>query len=98
MDKDGYPEQHELDKITNWHSDNWLDLMQYIKDRWTYAGYWRQRKHRKDDSRYKKAKIVYNVSTAGWSGNESIIRAMMNNRVFLDYVLGTIAKRWSLYI
>jgi hypothetical protein len=78
MDKDGYPEEHELQKINTWSHgfSEWHKMMEYIKDRWQYAdvGYWEEEKLA-DAIRYK-------ISTAGWSGNERIIDVMEDNRIF----------------
>lgn len=75
FDADGYPTAGMLSKIATWpggkHPD-WSDFFAYIKAAWAYAeaGYWKE----KDG--------VYELSTAGWSGNESIIDAMEKNFVF----------------
>lgn len=71
MDKDGYPEDHELKKIREWpYEDGWHDLLEYIQDRWRHPDYF----HRKGNT--------YWLSTAGWSGNESLIGALEQNRPF----------------
>lgn len=72
MDADGYPTSAELKKIQKWPHTDLEGLLKYVRERWAYAdmGYWRQTRHR------------YYVSTAGWSGNESIIGALEKNYVF----------------
>ena len=72
MDKDGYPDKHELKKITEWDYKDFQGLMDYVFDLWKYSncGYW------------KRGRIYYHISTGGWSGNEDIIRALMNNAMF----------------
>lgn len=72
MDKDGYPEEHELKKITEWEYRDFAGLMEYVEELWKYAdfGYW------------KKGRKYYYISTGGWSGNESIIGALMENTMF----------------
>jgi hypothetical protein len=72
MDKDGYPEDSELKIIREWDASDFHGLMAYIYDRWNYAdcGYWDQKKS------------VYRISTGGWSGNEEIIGAMMENHIW----------------
>lgn len=72
MDEDGYPEEDELKQIREW---NWKDssgLLGFVRERWTYAdcGYWSQ-----DGDKY-------SISTAGWSGNEDIMRALQANHGF----------------
>ena len=78
MDKDGYPEDSELDKIEKWDINSWeslFSLIEYIKDRWKYAnvGFFDMKG---------KTSFQLRLSTAGWSGNESIMRALQENLVF----------------
>jgi hypothetical protein len=72
MTPDGYPDDAELKKIAKWPLDDLEGLLEYVRQRWQYAdaGYWRQRGGK------------YWISTAGWSGNESIIGALEENYVF----------------
>jgi hypothetical protein len=72
MDDDGYPEEHELKAIREWPRTDLPGLLDYVRERWAYAdcGYFEQ------DGR------AYNISTAGWSGNEDIIGALQENRSF----------------
>jgi len=76
MDKDGYPEKRELKKIQNWDYNDFLGLMEYIEERWKHADYGYFRRGRK----------YFYLSTAGWSGNEDIVSALMKNTMF-----------WSVY-
>ena len=64
---DGYPSDVELVRIRTWPLEaGWHALMSYVHARWAYAeqGYWRQAGDR------------YDISTAGWSGNEAMIGAL----------------------
>lgn len=75
MDTDGYPTDQELARIRDWPIDNEGEigrLLTFVRELWRYAdaGYWRQRGR------------TYRISTAGWSGNESIIGALQGNRLF----------------
>ena len=72
MDINGYPDEEELKKIAEWDYRDFEGLMEYVKERWKYAdcGYW------------KKGRKYYHISTGGWSGNESIIGALMKNTMF----------------
>lgn len=72
MDSNGYPTNAELRKIQKWPHTDLHGLLEYVRERWAYAdaGYWRQRGGK------------YYVSTAGWSGNESLIGALEKNYVF----------------
>lgn len=72
MDSDGYPTASELKRIQKWPHTDFEELLKYVRRRWQYAdmGYWRQTQRR------------YYVSTAGWSGNESMIYALQKNPIF----------------
>ena len=72
MDTDGYPDEEELKLIEAWDWHDPLGLLEYIHERWQYAdsGYWSQ-----DGNKY-------NISTAGWSGNEDLIAALERNTYF----------------
>jgi len=72
MDADGYPTEKELQAIREWSWRDFAGLMEYLRERWAYAecGYWYQ-----DGN-------TYRLSTAGWSGNEDMIRALQENRIF----------------
>jgi hypothetical protein len=71
MDKDGYPEDHELEEITQFLG-NPKDWYEIIRPLWQFAdaGYFSV-----DDREF------YHLSTGGWSGNEDIVRAMRRNLV-----------------
>lgn len=72
MDKDGYPDEEELETIRTWKGDDLPGLMEYVHDLWKYAdcGYWYDKNGE------------HHISTGGWSGNENIINAMSRNYVW----------------
>lgn len=82
MDAEGYPELHELKAIKKWPYTNFLGLLDFIEERWAYAesGYFSKKWGK--DNLFKKPELVVNMSTAGWSGNESIIDSLLKNRMF----------------
>ena len=85
LDDDGYPSEHELTTIREWKIDNMGDceqLLTYVQFRWQYPEYFRIAKRRTRDWRSGPLRRTYFVSTAGWSGNESMIGAMEENVVF----------------
>ena len=87
LDQDGYPTDLALTLIeeANPFEKNPHDLMDFVKDLWQYADWgWSEKKKKNYDG--KKA-ILYSISTGGWSGNESIISALKNNKNFF----------WTLY-
>lgn len=76
-DEDGYPTEDALKAIAEWpHAFGFRELMRSILPCWRYAesGYWEKSTSGAVD--------VYELSTAGWSGNESIISALESNRIF----------------
>jgi hypothetical protein len=73
MDK--YPIEEELKKIEEWPMKDYRELLDFIHSIWEYAEWtWSEEKL--------KDAVEYNISTAGWSGNEDLIRAMQNNEMF----------------
>lgn len=75
LDKDGYPTEIALKLIQEWH---WTDIkgcFEFIKTIWAYPRYWREEVSEDGTT------ITYNISTTGWSGNESIIDALQKNEM-----------------
>ena len=73
LGEDGYPSEAELQRIREWPWEGgFRSLMDYVRRRWQYAehGYWTQRGDH------------FEISTGGWSGNESIIGALEANQMF----------------
>lgn len=72
-----YPEEDDLKLIREWDgAQGWHALMAFIKGIWNYAEWGWSEQHNED------GKLEYHISTAGWSGNEDIIAAMMENKLF----------------
>ncbi len=67
MDENGYPEEHELEKIRQWDAMDYYGLMEYVRERWYFDTYFRQ------------VGDTFYLSTAGWSGNEDIVAAIQGN-------------------
>lgn len=69
-----YPEETELQKIREWPYQDFDGLMDYISKLWHWPEYiWKEG-------------AEWHLSTGGWSGNEEILDAMIDNTVF-----------WALY-
>jgi hypothetical protein len=73
-DDDGYPTDEELYAIAQWTGDLfhgglhlWFDV---IRSSWHWP-----------DWGFKREGETYKIATGGWSGNESIIDAMMENTI-----------------
>lgn len=81
MDEDGYPTAEFLERITAFKpfDGDVFAFMASLRDEWAYAdsGYWKE----EDDPEepYLLDQRKYAISTAGWSGNESIIQALQEN-------------------
>ncbi len=72
MDLYGYPEDCELEKIRKWnYQDGFIPLMDYVRLIWHWDNYF-----------IRKNKFNFELHTGGWSGNESIIGALMDNKMF----------------
>lgn len=82
-DDDGYPTEEELEKVRTWDFKDPLGLLAYVKGMWAYPDYWREEPivdvHGLQGSG---AYSRFLISTAGWSGNESLIAAMEQNTMF----------------
>ena len=77
LDEDGYPTDDTLKKITEWdwkHTDKLFELLRKL---WAYNEYWTQTDNGEN--------ITYNISTMGWSGNESIIDALEENYIIWHF-------------
>lgn len=90
LDEDGYPTEAALEKIEKWdYKDGWIELMDFVCGLWLYSdfGYWSMEKGVTivDTPNYKVVTDVYNIFTAGWSGNESIIRSLEKNWMFWTF-------------
>jgi hypothetical protein len=81
LDEDGYPTDEALDEIKNWHYDKgWISLMEFVKSIWWASDWGWSEENTKDFSNGDE--ITYNISTGGWSGNESLISALQENQMF----------------
>ena len=84
LDKDGYPTDNVLFKISRYDVGKDVDgFLALIKSLWSYP----DRFCLKDNE--------LDLSTGGWSGNESVIKAMREN--FFFYIAHTQWKRGGHY-
>ena len=82
LDDEGYPTDAALDVIRLWHWSDAKGWFKFIENIWHLAGWgWREADEPDEYRRDKRMVHRYHVSTAGWSGNESIIRAMQENEM-----------------
>lgn len=80
MDSNGYPTAAELKKIKEWNPRSFPRLIEFITARWAYPTYLEQEIIKEDF--FGHTVLVWHLSTAGWSGNESMIYALEANRLF----------------
>ena len=76
LDGDGYPTEAMLDQVKTYPISNTQDcveLLAAIRPYWRYSdcGYWTR-----------PSRTTYEISTGGWSGNESIVAALESNLMF----------------
>ena len=81
LDEDGYPTEEFLTSIEIWRDRPFTELMDRIKPNWRYSdfGYWGEQEV---ENQHGRMVTEYSISTGGWSGNESIIRALQDNHIF----------------
>lgn len=68
--EDGYPTEAALEKVRTWPFQDPKGLFEYLKGLWYFPEYF-DGPHGDE--------WVYRVSTVGWSGNESLIGALLEN-------------------
>ncbi len=84
FDEDGYPTAEALHKITKWDYADIEGCFAFMRHLWAYDNYWREEKVSEDNytgMQYDTPRQRYFISTAGWSGNEDIIRAFQENHL-----------------
>lgn len=77
LDDDGYPTDDALTIIQNWHWDDIAGWFKFIENIWHLRSWGWSEGNTLDE--YGKDVYRYTISTAGWSGNESIIYSMQEN-------------------
>ena len=73
FDEDGYPNETALKMVEEWPWHDWEGWFRFIQSIW-YMSDWGW-----SEVEQSKGIRTYHVSTAGWSGNEEIVRAMQKN-------------------
>lgn len=81
-----YPTDSELHIIKTWpHTKGYVALLAYVQSLWWHPEYFKIQTHYR-----------YRIATAGWSGNESLIRALQENSGFW-MMCWVCSKRGGLY-
>jgi len=92
MDKNGYPDDNELEFIENYNCiiKPIKPLISFIKERWKFKDFFGISERTEEfevydvstKNKFRPTYKVLEVSTGGWSGNESIITALRENKYF----------------
>jgi len=86
FDADGYPTTETLETIAFWLPTDFIGLMGFVVTAWSNYGWFENRPSKivwsgwKEDDRDDGGRWC--CATGGWSGNESIIDALMRNDTF----------------
>mgnify|MGYP003333860707 FL=1 len=97
LDDDGYPTDAALEMIERWHYSDTFGWMEFIKSIWWAADWGWTEGEEPHEWREGSKCYRYHISTGGWSGNESIIRAMQKND-FHWYLIWVQSRRGGHYI
>lgn len=96
-DEDGYPTEAAIEIIENWPYDDIKGWFDFIGSIWHLKDWGWTEVEEKHDYLDKMVHRYY-ISTAGWSGNESLIRAMENNKFFCWTLTWVQSRRGGHYI
>jgi len=97
LDEDGYPTELACARIKAWHWSDRRGWMQYVGSLWHLRSWgWSESD---EPHEWQKGQMVhrYDVSTAGWSGNEALIHAMQENSM-LWHLVWVQSRRGGHYI
>ena len=86
LDEDGYPTQDALTIVELWPFEDSNGWFIFIESLWYMKSFgWASEVCVPNEYRPEVQARVYHISTAGWSGNESIIRSMEKNESLWHY-------------
>ena len=96
LDEDGYPTPAALTIIELWSYEDKRGWFEFIKNIWWMPSFgW----HEVEEINYAGNVVQqYHLSTGGWSGNESIIQAMQDNKNFMWTFTWVQSRRGGHYI
>jgi hypothetical protein len=88
LDVDGYPTEASLRRIRKWDfEDGYRPMMEFVRSIWWAADWgWHESGRRPAEihtATHRAGSRYYQISTGGWSGNESIIGALEANHMFM---------------
>ena len=96
LDEDGYPTQDALLIVELWPFDDEKGWFTFIESIWAMKHFGWSEGVARHDYIPDKHVYLYELSTAGWSGNEAIIRAMEENH-FLWHQVWVQSRRGGHY-
>lgn len=79
LDDDGYPTEAALEIIRLWHWSDPRGWFVFIYDLWHMRSWGWGEGTQPDERDENEWVYLYEISTGGWSGNESLISAMQSN-------------------
>ena len=85
LDDDGYPTTEALEIIELWPYNDETGWFTFIKPLWHLSDWGWEVLRQPHPNRPEVVFDRYYLSTAGWSGNEEIIRAMMANNMLWSF-------------
>jgi hypothetical protein len=85
IDEDGYPTEAALTIVRIWHWSDSKGWFEFIKSIWHLASWGWHEGEADHDYRENEKVYRYDISTAGWSGNEAIIREMEQNSMMWHF-------------
>lgn len=97
IDVDGYPTIEALECIERWPWEYEKEWFEFIHDLWHLRSFGWSEGEAPHDWDKDKTVYIYELSTAGWSGNEAIIRAMEKNDM-LWHLVWVQSRRGGHYI
>ncbi|MEL6236967.1 MAG: hypothetical protein AAFO57_00370 [Pseudomonadota bacterium] len=97
LDDDGYPTDLACDRIRTWHWSDPRGWLKFVADLWYLHDWGWSEADEPDEWDAKKMVRRYHVSTAGWSGNETLIRAMQESSM-LWHLVWVQSRRGGHYI
>lgn len=96
LDEDGCPTDEALNKISQWDYNDLGGWMDFIHSLWHMKTMVWHSEHKFDED-WDHWYTEYRASTGGWSGNESIIEAMKQNKL-LWHTIWFVSRRGGHYI
>ena len=84
LDEDGYPTDEALQIVEEWHWSDPKGWFEFINGIWHLKSWGWCEGMLADDYNEGELSYQYHISTAGWSGNENLIRSMQKNHMLWD--------------